>query len=419
MIIMDSILSIKHLAYINISIVIIVFLILRYGNKHKHKWTEQELISFFTKSQTWFGKFLWIPFISHLIIYFSLFFSLSRYFIYPINDIIYYDLNNIWNKIIFIIEIASWSILLVSAMIRHHEKWKGYCCKLTIWAFAWMFTLFGIFYSYCIILLISLQNVDYHSYHSEIYQFITASINANDLSLRNIAVHHYLSKYITIHKPYKSPPDMLLDPVKCVRTNTYLDNIYASNRNINAHTIYCDIKNVRTGLTDKFNFVFYYVSVLLINVSLTRLIFFSGADIKFDNNDWRFVLFVGKFMFEILGCVLVGLWIVFNYKARMIYSRWYYKEEGDLKRYQNYYKILQRWYCSDTELKQIGKGFVDGLNYFYVRWKDRMCKPQIKEILIDKYGDVHIIIYDYLFWKGDKIKIKHYFGRHHTFRKTN
>ena len=245
----------------------------------------------------------------------------------------------------------------------------------------------------------------YDPFQSIIHKFITSKErqHENHRNLRCIAVHHYLSKSIQEFKDKKlNHYNVEQMRIICDRKR-YLDEIFASKDTLNIDET---LKRLMSLHMNTFFFrggqIVICMTWIISNVSMIRLLFWSGTDLTI--YQWQSILFLGKAVFELLCMAMILIWMRFNEKAWIIYKRWNREPEGKLMQFCKYYELLkqsQSHLVMTGKLDQIGMDFYCEITRFYDLWNAKYMRPKIERILFETFGDSSSIICDYSFGKVD------------------
>ena len=363
--------------------------------------TEEQLIKFYKSKAEWSSVAAFCWFLINTLIHIVVTISIGRIAINPLHDLIYYDFN-LWNISIFSLE------ALIMIMILYDEAVaKNY---LECFArFAVINT--GCYHSPLCIFCIIYGKAWYHSFQSIIYQFIRKKTNDKDKKIGYIAIHHYLSAFIVKTKNENTNWHYDLSKMDNVcKINKYLNELYASPNQFET------VEALRTVDKTPEDFsipavIFGLFIMTLPNISMIRLLFWSGTNLTI--YQWPALLFLGKWLFEIIVIISILNWIRCNMKAWIINTRCNDGSEGRLIQFNEYYEMIRSLNTlTDKQWDMIEIAFNNEMMRYYELWNDKYQRPNVKKMLSQQFcDDVAALICVYTFGElGQRIELKYMLG---------
>ena len=229
----------------------------------------------------------------------------------------------------------------------------------------------------------------YSKFHGQIFK-----IMKQDKKLGFIAINHYLCKLISTTTPISNQIPFHITPWK--RLNQYLDDTLLSDKSQDIDQIISKTKNLMYfGLNRYLYDTSKIVICLVANINIFIYVYLNG----------HFSAYCVKFSMEICVGLLILIIINGNHKLKTLFIRgWntsYFNEP--------YYSKIT-YFIDRNDIRNVDDELFDEINRFYERW--RYCinfkhNPLIAKILFDKFGDISLIICDYLFVEQQPIKIEY------------
>ena len=348
--------------------------------------SETKLIAFYKGHLKFFRNFQVLVF-GNIVIYSMVF---NATFLYPFNDILYYEYNFL-NISIFILEAVSFMICCSIIASSTEKKFSpssnsvvdGFILYLCI-------AVFGFIHSPLCIFISKYGQGWYHSSQSVIHRFVNNHNDKTDMNLRLIAIHHYMSTFIIDTKNcYKSWNYTLRKMNETCDTYTYLNELYSAQTVFDPEEVLKSICRKRK-LSDWIVVIMGWLTVILSNISLTRLLLWDGINIAMQQS----CLFFGKWLLEIAVIMILLLWVQCNEKAGIVFER---LNGPLLRQFNDYYGMILNSHLSQNQLNKIGYKFEDELRRWYEKWKDRYERQIVKDLLNGKFGDIGCMTFLYVY----------------------
>eukprot|EP01084_Bolivina_argentea_P223512 378159_1 len=326
--------------------------------------------------------------------------SIGTFCIFPLHDILYYDYSFI-NIVIFITEVILFlgTIIIGITIQTPHWNLRKYSATILCTTFIYLLGL-----PYNLPVWIGILTPRYSTFDSNVYRYITQNRyhfqNEHKMNypkeLKVISLHHYLSK--SCRESYAANEWIFYTQINKY-LNSKLNNIY--NKSV-------------IDLTDIYNHIRYIhirayiinVCVIIVNVvihwiSFIRLLSNQVGDYY---NSWTFFLFVTKSILDFIIILFGIFYFLYDLKLIAVFNRKSFCNDLHCLSQYNWYldDILHGKYASRNRRGNIVKE--RKWIAFYENWKQIYFENIVGKMLFDRFGNVFVIIHQYLF---DESKLKH------------
>ncbi len=350
----------------------------------------------------------------NIIFYFWICIGTGTVIIFPIHDILYYDMTCI-NLIIFGVELLVFVSSIVIGILMQSPHWNltKYIPSIVCTAFIFLLGL-----PYSIPIWIGMLTPNYTQFDSNVYQHIKSNHNdmGNSYKLKIISIYHYLSKLC--RKSYRSnlyPVYVENEWIFFVEINKYLDEEIKSICNgnkFNLNNIYHHVRNIHIRVYIIIHIIIAF-NLCLHWISFIRLLFINDV-IGLNVNHWTFWIFITKLSADGIIIIIATFCFFNDPKFQIVFNRKCFC--NDLHFISQYKWFVDNGMPNNNEIgwnhqrygdEAIHNKYKKGWNKSLSDWQELYNISIVRRILFDRFGSISTIIYSYLFDKNILNKYKH------------